>query len=396
MKNIAALLIALFTLQTATQAQGIEFVHDKPFQEILDMAKAQNKLVFMDCYTTWCGPCKRLSSMVFPDSAVGAYYNDNFVNTKFDMEKGEGVTLSSKYGIRAYPTLLWLDGEGNVRHKIVGGLDPAGLIVNGKKATDPTPGILTGMREKYKNGDRDAGFVADYLNTLNSAGEMYEGIFKEYLEKLSAKQLSEKKHTQTIFNLTNNLKSPGLAYVMKNKDYYKGTMGADVVNRKVNTIAEKAVIEAGKKEDRALFDGAIDLIKLNKADDAQQQVLKLSITYYESMNDWVNYDKNVSQYIKKYAEKDAKFMNDVAWTYYINVNDEALLSKALKWSYQAVNLDNKYNNNLTYAYLRYKLNDYNEAEKACDYAIIKAKEENVNASSATALKETIVKSKAKQ
>ncbi len=116
MKNIAALLIAIFTFQTATQAQGIEFVHDKPFQEVLDMAKAQNRLVFMDCYTTWCGPCKRLSSMVFPDSAVGAYYNENFVNTKFDMEKGEGVTLSSKYGIRAYPTLLWLDGEGNVKH----------------------------------------------------------------------------------------------------------------------------------------------------------------------------------------------------------------------------------------------------------------------------------------
>lgn len=396
MKNIAALLIAIFALQTATQAQGIEFVHDKPFQEILDMAKAQNRLVFMDCYTTWCGPCKRLSSMVFPDSAVGAYYNDNFVNAKFDMEKGEGVTLSSKYAIRAYPTLLWLDGEGNVKHKIVGGLDPAGLIANGKKAIDPTPGILTGMRERYKNGDRDASFVSDYLNTLNGAGESYEPIFKEYLEKLSSKELSEKKHTQTIFNLTNNLKSPGLAYVMKNKDYYKGTMGAEIVDRKINGIAEKAVAEAGKKEDKALFDGALELIKMNKANDAAKQALKLSMAYYESMNDWVNFDKSAAQYIKKYAPNDAKLLNDVAWTYYINVNDEALLSKALKWSYQAVNLDNKYNNNLTYAYLRYKLNDYNEAEKACDYAIIKAKEENINASSATALKDAIVKSKAKQ
>lgn len=396
MKNIAALLIALFTLQMGVQAQGIEFVHDKSFDEIREMAKTQNKLIFMDCYTTWCGPCKRLSAMVFPDSAVGEYYNDNFINTKFDMEKGEGVTLSSKYAIRAYPTLLWLDYEGNVKHKVVGGLDPAGLIANGKKATDPTPGILSGMREQYKNGNRDASFLADYATTLNSAGELYEPIFKEYIELLNSKQLSEKKHTQTIFNLTNNINSPGLPHVMKNKDYYKGVMGADVVNKKINTIAEKAVAEAGKKEDKALFEKAIELIKENKAADAQQQALKLSVAYYESMYDWTNYDKNVSQYIKKYAEKDAAYLNDVAWTYYINVNDEALLSKALKWSYQAVTLSNKYTNNLTYAYLRYKLNDYSEAEKACDYAIIKAKEEGVSASSATALKEAIQKSKQKQ
>ena len=71
MKNTFALLIALLTLQLTVKAQGIEFVHDKSFDEIRAMAKAQNKLIFMDCYTTWCGPCKRLSAQVFPDSAVG-------------------------------------------------------------------------------------------------------------------------------------------------------------------------------------------------------------------------------------------------------------------------------------------------------------------------------------
>jgi thiol-disulfide isomerase/thioredoxin len=66
-------------------AQGIEFEHDKSFEEVLKMAKTQNKLIFMDCFTTWCGPCKRLSSMVFPDPAVGEYYNKNFINTKLEL-----------------------------------------------------------------------------------------------------------------------------------------------------------------------------------------------------------------------------------------------------------------------------------------------------------------------
>jgi hypothetical protein len=74
----------------------------------------------------------------------------------------------------------------------------------------------------------------------------------------------------------------------------------------------------------------------------------------------------------------------------------AQLQKATKWAYEAVNTDNKYTYNLTYAYLLYKQNNYKEAERACDYAIIRANEENVQPSSATALKDAIKKSLVKQ
>jgi thiol-disulfide isomerase/thioredoxin len=392
------LLFSLFLLSGyfKTNAQGIEFIHDKKFQDVLDMAKAQNKLVFMDCYTSWCGPCKRLSSMVFPDSSVGEFFNSTFVNTKFDMEKDEGPSISSRYAIRAYPTLLWLDGDGNVKHKIVGGLDVAGLLQNGKKAIDPTPGILTGMKKLYADGKRDADFLNDYVGTLNASGEKYETVFAEYLTKLGSNDLTNPKHTKTIFNLTNDIKSPGLSYLVKNKDYYQNLVGADAFNKKINQIAAKAVSEAPRADDKNLYQAAMDLIKANKAPDHQEQALKLSMDYYTHMNDWVNYDKNASQYVKKYAAKNASLLNDVAWNYFLNVNDEAQLQKATKWAYTAINTDNKYTYNLTYAYLLYKQNNYKEAQLACDYAIIKAKEENVTPSSATALKEAITKSLAKK
>ena len=391
-KFLFTFFIAYCLLPTATFSQGIDFIHDKKFQEILDMAKAQNKLVFIDCYTSWCGPCKRLAAQVFPDSAVGEFYNSTFVNTKFDMEKGEGVELAGKYQIRAYPTLLWLDGEGNVKHKIVGGLDVLGLIQNGKKAVDPTPGILTSMKKLYAEGNRDADFLCDYLGTLNSSGEKYEDVFKEYLGKLSNNELTDPKHTRSIFNLTKDLKSPGLTYLVKNKDYYMNLVGAEAFNKKINQIAAKAVSEAPRADDKNLFEGAIELLKTNKAPDHAEQTLKLSMDYYTHMNDWVNYDKNASVYVKKYVSKNAAALNDIAWTYFLNLNDEAQLQKATKWAYTCVNTDNKYTYNLTYAYLLYKQNIYKEAERACDYAIIRAKEENANPSSATALKEAIKKS----
>ena len=391
-KLLLAFFIAYCLLPTAIFSQGIEFFHDKKFQEILDMAKAQNKLVFMDCYTSWCGPCKRLAATVFPDSAVGEFFNSTFVNTKFDMEKEEGIAISSKYQIRAYPTLLWLDGDGNVKHKIVGGLDATGLIQNGKKAIDPTPGILTGMKKLYADGKRDADFLNDYSSTLYNAGEKYEDVFREYLNKLTANELTDTKHTRTIFNLTNDLKSLGLSYLMKNHDYYLNLVGAEAFNKKINQLAEKAVNDAPRADDKNLFAGAIELIKTNKAPNHAEQILKLSMQYYLRMNDWANYDKNASQYIKKYAAKNAALLNNVAWDYFLNTNDDALLLKATKWAYSAINIDNKYTYNLTYAYLLYKQNIYKEAERACDYAIIRANAENIIPSSATALKEAIKKS----
>jgi thiol-disulfide isomerase/thioredoxin len=390
------ILIALMAGWLTSGAQGIEFIHDKKFQELLDMAKKQDKVIFMDCYTSWCGPCKRLASTVFPDSAVGEYFNRAFINTKFDMEKDEGITIANRYGIRAYPTLLWLDGDGNVKHKIVGGLDPAGLIQNGKKAIDPTPGILTRMRKQYADGDRSASFLCEYVNTLYDASEKYDEVFKTYLEKLVLSDFTDAKHAKTIFNLTNDVKSPGIPYLMKNKDYYRHLLGDETFNTKINQLAPKAAADAPRADDKAMFTTAMALLKSNKAPDEQEKTLKISMDYYSRMGDWVNYDKNATQYIKKFGAKDARLLNDVAWDYYLNIHDEAQLEKAAKWAYQSINLDNKYTYNLTYAYLLYKLNNFKEAEKACDYAIIRAKAENVNPSSANSLKEYIKKSMPQQ
>lgn len=372
-------------------AQGIEFLHDKKLQEVLDMAKAQNKLIFMDCYTSWCGPCKRLAATVFPDSTVGAFFNANFINAKFDMEKDDGVNVANKYSVRAYPTLLWIDGNGAVKHQEVGGLDPTDLIMHGKKAIDTTPELLAHMRKEYSDGYRDANFLGDYAHVLYLSEEKYQDVFKEYLDKLSKGDFTDAKHGRIIFDLTDDIKSPGLDYIVKNRDYYMHLVSPNIYYNKINEIATHAVSNASRNSDKAQFNDAINLVKSNKAPDRDEKTLKLSMDYYSSTAQWENYDKCASQYIKKYGAKNAALLNDVAWDYYINVHSNEQLQKAKKWAYQALNIDNKYTYNLTYAYLLYKLNDYKEAQKACDYAIIRAKAENVTPTSANGLKDAIQK-----
>ena len=73
---------------TLAQPDGIAF-RELSFANALKMAKEENKLLFVDCFTTWCGPCRMLSKVVFKDSLVADYFNRHFVNLKMDMEKAE-------------------------------------------------------------------------------------------------------------------------------------------------------------------------------------------------------------------------------------------------------------------------------------------------------------------
>ena len=168
MKKLLTAFCALFITVTLI-AQGIDFEHCS-FEEALNKAKTENKLIFMDCYTVWCGPCKALAKHVFPQKEVGDVFNKQFICLKVDMEKGEGVELAKKYDIKAFPTLLFMDVRGTVIHKVIGGTDVAGLIEHAEVAKDPSKQINT-LHKRYEDGERDMEFLSMYVKALRGAYE---------------------------------------------------------------------------------------------------------------------------------------------------------------------------------------------------------------------------------
>ena len=92
-------LALLLMLSTEALAQGISFLDNRPMEEVLSQAKKEGKMVFVDCYATWCVPCKMLSTKVFPQKEAGDFFNPRFVSLKLDMEKGEGPEMGKKLKI---------------------------------------------------------------------------------------------------------------------------------------------------------------------------------------------------------------------------------------------------------------------------------------------------------
>ena len=88
------------------QNHGIDFFHGT-WAEGMAKAKQENKKVFIDFFTEWCGPCLNMALKVFTLPEVGYEYNKNFVCMKIDAEKGEGIELAKRYGVHSYPSYIF-------------------------------------------------------------------------------------------------------------------------------------------------------------------------------------------------------------------------------------------------------------------------------------------------
>jgi thiol:disulfide interchange protein len=117
--------------------KGIQFVQGN-WASILKKAKAENKVIFFDAYTTWCGPCKLMQKNVFTQSSVADVFNKNFINVKFDMEDGEGPMLAEKYPLQGYPTLFFINPDGTVAKEVLGYQKPEDLIKIANKILKPS------------------------------------------------------------------------------------------------------------------------------------------------------------------------------------------------------------------------------------------------------------------
>ena len=228
-------LIAAMVMGVEAQNRSITFEQTQEWKKIVKKAKKEKKLIFIDCYTSWCGPCKMLASRVFTQDAVADYFNAIFVNAKFDMEKDEdGVMLKDKYGVKAFPTLLFIE---------VGAGEAEWLIAGAKLANDPENN-LSAMMKRYAAGERGADFLKQYLPALASA-YMEEEVGKvaaEYLNALSLDELATKDSWDLINKYVSDPLSEPLKQVMANRDKFYAVAGQEVVDYKLEKSIRMAVL----------------------------------------------------------------------------------------------------------------------------------------------------------
>src|ERR1035437_10956743 len=142
---ISALLISVLGF-----SQGIRFEHGT-WKEVLEKSKQTGKPIFVDVYTSWCGPCKKMSKEMFPLAEVGKVYNANFICYQVDAEKGDGIDIAKKYLVKAYPTFLFIKADGSLFSRSLGSMDAKSFIgiVNTALADMNDPKPLVEWEKEY-------------------------------------------------------------------------------------------------------------------------------------------------------------------------------------------------------------------------------------------------------
>ena len=233
----------LAAISDMVNTEGIKF-EDITFNEALKKAKEQGKLIFMDCYTTWCGPCKMMSNQVFKQKQVGDFFNQNFVNLKVDMEKGEGRDLLKRYGVDAFPTMFLLDGDGNIIYKIRGGRSVQAFMTAIKRGQNlKIPFYI--QKSRYEAGDRSAELMVDYFYTMADAGDVKNvmGEARSYLATLRAPDLYSKSAWELYENFVNNVTDQEFRYLITNREKFVENIGDSVINKKIEKVIFPMVIE---------------------------------------------------------------------------------------------------------------------------------------------------------
>lgn len=296
-------LCALFSLGSAaqTKSEGVKWEHGT-LAGALNKAKTNKKgprLVFLDCFTTWCGPCKHMANNVFTTKEAGDYFNKNFVNIKIDMEKGEGVDIAKKYAVAAYPTFLILDENGDEVGRVVGGGEIAPFIKRVEEAKD-IKNSPKYVKQQY-DADKSLDNAIAYLKALENS-YMNAEMGKFFTENLSSFKPREI-FSQPLWNYF----SPNLAadkklldYVLENKEIANSVIGQDVVDQTlVNAYFQDLMMYMmGRKEltGEEVKEAAKVINLLSGANDNVQRIgAKVALLYA---------DKNMEEISKMY-----KFMN---------------------------------------------------------------------------------------
>ncbi len=390
MKNILLLLLpALVAWHDPAPAQGIHFEQDS-FSVLLAKAKRDHKAVFIDCYTTWCGPCKWMEKNIFPNDTAGNYYNSHFICASFDMEKGEGIDLKKRYDVRCYPTYLYIDEDGNLLHRVSSTCSVREFVAHGETAFSPNN--YATLDAAYRKGNAPPEILRGYIGVRQGSCLPSDSVLATY----TATQPESAYMAQENWNVLRlYVRDPACTLfraLIANTSAYEAKYTADSVQQIILKIYGGALSSClYPKLDSAQYMSLRAEIVAQQLPYMEQAVLGNDMGFYQQAGQWKQYAHASFTYLQLYADSNWLIMNNICWAIYENIDDTLILDSALTWIQKSIAIYESYYNTDTYAALLYKLGRKEDALRACERALILAEQEKIEA---PGTKELLVKIKA--
>ncbi len=382
---ITAIIITMALSDGFGQNRSIQFA-EKPWSEVLAQAKKENKLIFMDAFASWCGPCKWMAANIFTNDTVADFYNKNFICCSYDMEKGEGLELRKKYAVKAYPSLLFITPEGNLVHKKVGAPRRVNDYLSmGLTAQNPEE-CLASYYKKYAAGDRDPLFIRTYLERLIDAYEPVTDVLASYFATQNEQDLLLRSNWTIIYNYVEDMNSKEFLYLVNHEKEFSNLYTKDSTDNKISDVYVRSLMKLVRSS--SMSDAGYIAMKQKIRDSgfsgAEKVIFTSDLNLYYTRGEKQKYLDLAYDDLEKYYADSYEMLNSVSWNVFqlCNVYDfnksKKYLEKAMEWSKKAISLKNEPAGNDTHAQILFKLGKTDEAIKYERTAIALAKRQNIS------------------
>ena len=431
------LLVSLSGRSTALPTDGpsgIKFFTGS-WKDVLAEAKRQNKPVFVDIFTTWCGPCKLMAKEAFPDAKVGEKFNANFISYQIDAEKGEGLELARQYVVTAYPTSLFVASTGELIHRTIGYGGIKGMLAEADIAIDAVkdPNPLSVMDKQFEGGKREPDFLVSYLQKRAKMGLPNGDALDAYLKIIPEANWSSDKNIELISGNLSTANSKAFTALLKESlkmrsipdKRRQGQVAFNALFNAIESDFKKAVAEKSESQLEANINKRLEVNAAFNPNPIPANTLQVMTNGYRI--NFFRQTKNIDKYralavpeatklmstpmdsvkaknelaykrfqeqtastpdsvkkrddFKKYADmvktseskQIAARLNNLAWSYSELMTDPKDLNQALAWSAKSLDYDRIGLHLDTYAHLLSKLGRKEDAIKTEQEAIAKDK-----------------------
>ena len=240
-------------------------------------ATAEGKLIFLDFYTTWCGPCKMMDATVLSTNVVGDYFNSRFINLKIDADKE--ITMRGMFDIRSFPSYVFADSDGNVVDIAIGGRSLENFLERAKSLEDKTT-HLAFLTKQYKDGNRDKDFLATYFVRLKDCNIAVDRQLKEYWKVQTDSLLLEPHNWKIIQKFVKDVEDEKFKNFTAHQDAYISRYGEEPVYRYIeNTYL------------MTLFNASQSRVKLNRV---KKQLANSGYSFSERVLN--TFEANINRY----------------------------------------------------------------------------------------------------
>ncbi|PPZ91679.1 thiol:disulfide interchange protein [Cloacibacterium normanense] len=362
MKKIILFLFLVISTVLFSQ-DGIKF-GKQSFAKTLEQAKKENKLIFLDAFASWCGPCKLLDKNVFPKKEVGDYFNANFLNLHIDMEKGEGIEIAKKYSIYSYPTLLFIDGDGKVVYKAAGYMSPQELISIAKEAVNPE-NTLENKIAKFEAGEKEPEFLKGLIkNTYATDFSLAQKVATRYFQTRTDATYSKEEAGMLLFftkTIDDDLYKIFTAKKAELSTQIPESYLAEYDKQlKLNTVLQKSFDANNQSINEPIF--LAEGTKIYGEKEAKQLLNKINMDLFFTQKKYEDYAKSALNYYQNPKDFATDELNNVAWNFYLYVTDKTLLTQVTQLCLEGIKKEENSQNTDTLANIYYKLGDNKNAK----------------------------------